>query len=103
MPTYTYFCEKCQEVTDGFFRLTENRPEVIACQVCKDEVAKYRLSLPMHMKASYLDGQRREAWKDLREASKLNVAASATDNQEEKKELLNEAKKIGYNFKKEGA
>jgi hypothetical protein len=55
------------------------------------------------MKASYLDGQRREAWKDLREASKLNVAASATDNQEEKKELLNEAKKIGYNFKKEGA
>lgn len=101
-PTYTYRCSSCQEITDGFFTLKDTRPDQIECksQGCAG-VAEYELSVPMHMKASYLDGQRGKAWKDVREASKLNLAAARTDNLQEKAELNKEVKKIGYTFTKD--
>lgn len=100
MPTYVYLCPHCKETTDGFFTLKENRPNTIPCRECGQD-AQYELSAPMVLKASYLDGQRKKEWQDLREASKLNKAASQTDNQQEKKELQAEQKKIGYNFTKD--
>jgi hypothetical protein len=101
-PTYTYRCSSCQEITDGFYTLKDTRPDHIKCKTegCAG-VADYELSVPMHMKASFLDGQRSKSWKDVREASKLNLAAAATDNLQEKAELNKEAKKIGYNFTKD--
>ena len=99
MPTYTYVCE-CSTVTDGFNTLKEVRPETIPCSACGKD-AQYQLSVPMHMKASYLDGQRSKSWKDVREASKLNLAAAGTDNLQEKAEINKEVKKIGYTFTKD--
>ena len=100
MPTYEYFCEGCGDITDGFFKLAEVRPTDLPCKSC-GEAAQYRLSSPLVLKASFLDGQRSRAWKDVREASKLNLAAAGTDNLQEKAEINKEVKKIGYNFTKD--
>jgi putative FmdB family regulatory protein len=100
MPTYTYWCSECQKISDAFYSLKETRPDQVQCNSC-DKQANYQLAAPMVLKASYLDGQRGKHWKDLKEASKLNKAAAATDNQQEKQELQAEQKKIGYNFSKE--
>jgi putative FmdB family regulatory protein len=100
MPTYTYWCNSCEEMLDAFYTLKETRPDQINCHHCEG-VANYQLSAPMVLKASYLDGQRKKQWQDLREASKLNKAAAQTANEQEKKELQSEQKKIGYNFTKD--
>lgn len=100
MPTYTYRCIHCKESTDGFFTLKETRPNTIPCQGCGKD-AEYEMSAPMVLKASFLDGQRKKQWQDLREASKLNKAAAQTASEQEKKELQSEQKKIGYNFTKD--
>ena len=97
MPTYTYCCDICGHVTDAHFRLSETRPETVQCEEC-GELAEYQLAAPMVLKASYLDGQRRRQFQDLREASKLNVAAAGEDNLDKKRELKKEARKIGYNL-----
>jgi predicted nucleic acid-binding Zn ribbon protein len=99
-PTYTYPCSKCDHVTDVFYKLSEVRPDIQPCEVC-GEIANYKLAAPMVLKASFLDGQRSRAWKDVREASKLNLAAAGTDNLQEKAEINKEVKKIGYNFTKD--
>ena len=103
MPTYTYRCSSCQEITDGFFALKDTRPDQIECksQGCAG-VAEYELSVPMHMKASYLDGQRSKAWKDVKEASRLNRDAAVESNPETKAGMEKEIKKIGYTFNKDG-
>lgn len=100
MPTYVYYCVECEKATDAFYTLKETRPDSINCGQC-GKPANYQLAAPMVLKASYLDGQRRKQWQDVREASKLNRAAAATDNQQEKKELQAEQKKLGYNFTKD--
>lgn len=100
MPTYTYPCSTCDHTTDVFYKLSEVRPDIQSCEVC-GEVANYQLAAPMVLKASYLDGQRSKSWKDVREASKLNLAAARTDNLQEKAELTKEVKKIGYTFTKD--
>ena len=100
MPTYTYWCNSCEKMLDAFYSLKDTRPDQINCDYCKG-VANYQLAAPMVLKASYLDGQRKKQWQDLREASKLNKAAAQTDNQQEKKELQSEQKKLGYNFRKD--
>lgn len=101
MPTYVYVCEGCAASTDAFYSFKETRPDSISCSYCEGGIAHYQLKAPVVLKASYLDGQRKKQWQDLREASKLNKAAAQTDNQQEKKELLDEQKKIGYNLTKE--
>lgn len=100
MPTYTYWCNTCEKMLDAFYTLKETRPDLINCHQCNG-VANYQLAAPMVLKASYLDGQRKKQWQDLREASKLNKAAAQTPNEQEKKELQNEQKKLGYNFTKD--
>lgn len=100
MPTYVYYCVDCERAQDAFYTLKETRPDTITCGYCKG-VANYQLRAPMVLKASYLDGQRKKEWQDLREASKLNKAAATTSNEQEKKELQAEQQKIGYNFNKE--
>lgn len=100
MPTYTYWCNSCEEMLDAFYTLKETRPDQINCHHCEG-VANYQLSAPMVLKASFLDGQRKKQWQDLREASKLNKAAAQTASEQEKKELQSEQKKIGYNFTKD--
>ena len=97
MPTYTYSCVTCGGVTDGFYKLTETRPEELPCSECGNP-AEYTLAAPMVLKASFLDGQRSKQWKDVREASKLNKLAAQTDNLQAKKEIKQEAAKIGYKF-----
>lgn len=95
MPTYLYRCTSCDETTDGHFKLTETRPETVECILCGEE-ARYELSAPMVLKASYLDGQRKKKFQDLREASKLNKQAGEVNSTEERKALKTESKKIGY-------
>lgn len=99
-PTYTYRCEKCDQVTDGFFRLTETRPDELPCIVC-GESATYELASPLVMRNSHPDGVKRKGWADLKEASKLNRAVAGTDNLEEKAALKREIKKTGFSFGKE--
>ena len=103
MPTYLYQCFECGDTTDGFFSLKEVRPEKIPCKSC-DAQAEYQIHGPqiIHRK-SFVDGQKRKGWKDLREASKLNRLAAGEDDQKKKEEILKEGKKIGYNFVKEGS
>lgn len=101
MPTYVYTCEACGTPTDAFYSLKETRPDSINCSYCEGGIAHYQLKAPMVLKASYLDGQRKKEWQDMREASKLNKAAAQTPNEQEKKELQAEQKKLGYNFNKE--
>lgn len=101
MATYTYHCSACEHITDVFYKLTEHRPDIQSCEACH-EIAHYKIAAPMVLKASYLDGQRSKSWKDVREASKLNLAAAGTDNLKEKAEINKEVKKIGYNFTKDG-
>lgn len=100
MPTYVYYCVDCETAQDAFYTLKETRPDTLRCQSCGG-IANYQLRAPVILKASYLDGQRKKQWQDLREASKLNKAAAETSNEQEKKELQAEQKKIGYNFNKE--
>lgn len=100
MPTYVYYCVDCERAQDAFYTLKETRPDSITCGYC-GKVANYQLKAPVVLKASYLDGQRKKQWQDLREASKLNKAAAETSNEQEKKELQAEQKKIGYNFTKD--
>ena len=101
MPTYTYFCEECQHITDVFYKLSEVRPDIQSCEVC-GAVAHYQLAAPMVLKASYLDGQRSKAWKDVKEASRLNRDAAVESNPETKAGMEKEIKKIGYTFNKDG-
>jgi hypothetical protein len=69
--------------------------------VCS-EISNYTFDIPrVQQKVSYLDGQRGSKWKDLKEASKLNMAAAKAETQEEKQEIDREVKKIGYNFNKD--
>lgn len=99
-PNYLYCCSKCDHQEFVHYKLTETRPEIQSCEVC-GELSNYQIAPPrVQQKVSYLDGQRSNKWKDLKEASKLNKAAAATDNPEEKKELQKEQVKIGYNFEK---
>ena len=101
MPTYTYFCEECQHITDVFYKLSEVRPDIQSCEVC-GAVSHYQLAAPMVLKASYLDGQRSKAWKDVKEASRLNRDAAVESNPETKAGMEKEIKKIGYTFNKDG-
>lgn len=99
MPSYTFYCEDCNTVTDATYVYTE-RPETIPCTACEG-TAKYQISAPMVLRASYRDGVKRAGWKDLREASKLNKeAAVAKDGN--RKQIEKEIGKLGYKFKKEG-
>jgi predicted nucleic acid-binding Zn ribbon protein len=101
MPTYVYTCKECGHSNDAYYSLKDNRPDSINCGFCDKGIAHYQLKAPTVLRASYLDGQRKKEWQDLREASKLNRAAAGTDNQTEKKELQAEQKKLGYNFTKD--
>ena len=99
-PNYRYECSKCDHSEYVHYKLTEKRPDIQSCEVC-GEISNYTFEIPrVQQKVSYLDGQRGSKWKDLKEASKLNVAAAKAETLEEKKEIDNEVKKIGYNFNK---
>jgi hypothetical protein len=100
MPTYVYYCVDCERAQDAFYSLRETRPDSINCGYC-GKPANYQLKAPVVLRASYLDGQRRKQWQDLKEASKLNKAAAETSNEQEKKEMKEEQKKLGYNFTKD--
>lgn len=100
MPTYIYHCSKCDHEEDVFYKLSEVRPDMQSCEVC-GQISNYKIAAPMVLKASYLDGQRSRSWKDVREASKLNLAAARTDNLQEKAELNKEVGKLGYKFTKD--
>lgn len=100
MPTYVYYCVDCERAQDAFYTLRETRPDSINCGYC-GKPANYQLKAPVVLRASYLDGQRRKQWQDLKEASKLNKAAAETSNEQEKKEMKEEQKKLGYNFTKD--
>lgn len=76
------------------------RPEQVACDECGG-MSKFKLIPPGIMTHSYLDGQKRKGYQDLKEASKLNVLASRTDNQAEKAEIKKELNKTGHTFAKE--
>lgn len=97
MPNYSYQCEKCASISDHFCKY-EDRPEQIVCDC--GGMAKFKLIPPGIMTHSYMDGQGRKGYKDLKEASKLNVAAARTDNPQEKAEIKKEMKKTGYSFEK---
>lgn len=100
MPYYTYHCKMCQHINEVHYKLTEVRPDIIECQQCHEE-AEYKISAPMVLRASYLDGQRSKQWKDLKEASKLNRAAASEGDLSKKKEINQEVRKIGFNFNKD--
>lgn len=101
MPNYHYQCSKCNHSEYVHYKLTETRPDSQSCEVC-GEVSNYTFEIPrVQQKVSYLDGQRSKQWKDLKEASKLNVASAKADTQEEKAEIQKEVKKIGYSFEKD--
>ena len=100
MPTYLYHCPECNDTMDAFFKLTEERPETVECIFC-GKAAQYQIAAPMVLKASYLDGQRKKKFQDVREASKLNRMAAGEDDLQKKSELKKEARKIGYTFEKE--
>lgn len=98
MPTYTYVCTNCAHVTDARFSLKEERPEIIKCEACYQESAAYTLSAPMVTRASYLDGTNR--FRDMKEASKLNVEAAKSSSQDTKKEISKEIRKMGVTLTK---
>lgn len=100
MPRYAFTCSICSHITDKDYRLTETRPEQVLCEEC-GEVSEYTLIPPMPMLKSTLDGQSRKGYKDLKEASKLNVLASRTDDPKEKAAIKNEMAKTKHTFVKE--
>lgn len=93
MPNYGFLCEDCGTVTEEFHKIS-GRPDGIVC-ACGG-IAHHQISTPAIVgKASFLDGQRRKGWSDLKEASKLNVEAAGTKKQDTKKEIAKEIKKLG--------
>lgn len=100
MPRYAFQCEECQYIMDRDYRLTEVRPECLSCEACGKN-SNYLLIPPLPMLKSTLDGQKRKGYQDLKEASKLNVLASRTDDPKEKAALKNEMKKTRVTFEKE--
>lgn len=93
---YAFNCIDCQHTTDHDCKY-EDRPEQIVCENC-GKMASYKLIPPMPMLKSYLDGSSR--FRDLKEASKLNVAAARTDNADEKAAIKKEIARTGYKFEK---
>ena len=96
-PTYTYRCEQCDHVTDGFYRLSETRPDQVPCESCGEQ-AQYTLAAPLVMRASYPDGTKRKGFGDLKEASKINKMIAQTDDPEARKVLKKELKKTKFSF-----
>lgn len=85
MARYLFHCSSCDTDTDLDYPIG-TRPDQAPCPVCA-KVAEYVLVPPGIMTHSYLDGQKRKGYQDIREASKLNVEAASTDDPQKKKEI----------------
>lgn len=93
MPNYEYLCQQCSCVTEKEYKY-EERPKLISCQYC-GEPAQYWISAPNVVgKASYLDGQKREGWAELKEAAKLEKHAAVEPNVATRKAIQNEIRNI---------
>lgn len=94
-PTYSYHCETCD---DNF---EENVPiamrETVKCGEC-GELATKLMTAPMVLRASYVDGNNRFA--ALKEAAKLEKE-KAGSSQKNRKEIVNEIRKLGVRTSKE--
>lgn len=93
MAVYNFFCETCDQVFDGHFKIG-TRPDKIPCPGGCGQEAEYRISAPMVMKASYPDGHKRKGWADLKAAAKLNIEAAGA-KKETAAEIKQEIKKMG--------
>jgi putative FmdB family regulatory protein len=91
MPTYDYRCDTCDSVLTCFYKIAD-KPQTVKCDC--GGTADAMLGAPMVLKASYLDGQRRKGFADLKEASKLK--AMANDSRADvRKDIQKEIKKMG--------
>lgn len=93
MPTYEYLCQSCSLVTENQSKY-EERPKLINCKYCQ-QPAQLWISTPAVVgKASYLDGQKREGWAELKEAAKLEKKAAVEPNVETRKAIQREIRNI---------
>jgi hypothetical protein len=101
MPNYDYHCAECQEVTVENFSYDE-RPQFVKCDHCDSNEAEYRIASPMVMERGLPDGLRakKDDWKKLREASKLNVEMARTPVGK-RAEMRKEMDKLGVKLTKE--
>lgn len=100
---YEWQCSECEVVVEIQRPIAEcNTPpdREVAC-LCEQSQWKRVFSMPMVVgKASYLDGQKRPGWQDLKEAAKLEKEA-ANSRQDKKKEIAAEIRKLGVRTSKE--
>lgn len=94
---YSYKCQTCDSITVDNYKMAE-RPEHIEC-ACGG-IAKFIITAVGIMTHSYADGVKRRGFQDLKEASKLNMAAAGTDDLKKKAEIRAEISKLNVKLEK---
>lgn len=92
-PTYTYTCAICESATEEFYKYAE-RPETIKC-LCGGTASHTITATGLVMKEAFLDGTKRKGWEDLKEASRLNKEIGKQNNEEDKKKIASQIKRLG--------
>lgn len=95
---YLFHCPACEVYEDRQVPYEERDNQ--NCITCQGHLER-RITAPNSPRASYVDGQRAKSgtWKDMREASKLNVdAAGASPNN--KKEIAREIRRLRVDIRK---
>ena len=71
VPTYEFRCDSCNTIIEEFFKMAD-RPNTITCDC--GESARFIISAPALMqKAAFLDGQRKNEFRDEKEAADLLI------------------------------
>ena len=74
MPTYDFKCKECEHKSIEFVRYDDRDTIRIKCTECQADMTRV-MSMPTVLKASYLDGQKREGFEEMRIDNKLKMAA----------------------------
>lgn len=91
----SFTCRSCSHRWEDLVRRSEKDLEH-PCPECGTGTTR-NFEVAHHTRASYVDGNGR--FKEAKEAAKLN-REMAGSNQQTKKEIAKEIKKLGYNFNK---
>lgn len=93
-------CSRCGKKWDELATEKELEVDEFGCTNCGENTGKRVMSSPNVTRASYVDGTRRKGFRDLKEASKLNIQAS-NSRDETKKEIHKEIRKMRVDIKRD--
>lgn len=91
VPNYSFRCSSGHTADEIVVHCPYDDRDTQTCLECGHPLER-QITAPNFTKASYIDGQRGKtgAWKDMREASKLNREAATDSSQDNKKAIAKE-------------